>query len=437
MTAPAAKRRDVRRSSLQLVVAGGILPLVSLATGPLLAHFLGVEGRGYLSAILAAVTLMPFLLAVGLTDAATYLVARRKQPVPAVAVTLGTAQAGSALIGVALLWVLAPVIIGGYPPGVFLLQFAAIALIPLMALNAVGGARIGEGRYDLLVAGRWVAGTGRLVVLVLLAVGGALTVASATWAQLGILIVAEAVLLIGLARPRVRLRRMRALAGAGYAYGIKSWAGEICNVLIWRLDQVVLLPLAGATQLGYYAVAVSLAEVPRMLLNDLRNILLAEVAATRDIETAARACRMAVVAIAVPVVGLMALTPFALPLLFTKAFEPAVPMAEVLLIATVPIGVNIFIAGSISALGRPGLQSWANAIGVVVVLVGLAVLTPFIGGMGAALTTLASAMAVTGVLVYAFWRVTGIGPTSILVPVLSDIRLLIGIVRRRDRQRST
>ncbi|WP_219414374.1 lipopolysaccharide biosynthesis protein [Pseudonocardia nigra] len=429
-----AQRRNVRRNALQLVVAGGVLPLVSLATGPLLAAFLGPEGRGYLSAILAAVLLMPFVLAIGLTDAATYLVARRRQHVSTVAFTLGSSQAVTGLLGAGMLWVLAPYIMGDYEPGVLLLRLAALTLIPTMALRAVSGARMGEGRYDLLVRERWMVGLGRLVLLVLLAIGGVLTVATATFAQVGMLVAAQLVLLTGLSRPRLQWRRLRALGGAAYAYGFRSWGGELSNVLIWRLDQVVLLPLAGAAQLGYYAVAVSLAEVPRMLVSDLRAILLSEVAATRDTQAAARACRMSVIALTVPVLAFMVVTPFVLPLLFTEAFRPAVPMAEVLLLGTIPSGVNIFIAGSISALGRPGIQSWACAIGVVVVVTGLIVLAPLLGGMGAAWTTLAAAVAVNGVLAYAFWRTTGVGPTTLLLPRPADLRALVGTVRRRGKK---
>lgn len=426
-------RRDTRRSALQLVVAGGILPLVSLATGPLLAHFLGPEGRGYLSAVLAAVLLMPFVLAFGLTDAATFLVARRKQQVGTVAFTVGVTQAVSGLLGAALLWLLAPVILAGYPPGIVLLQLASLSLVPMMALRSIGGARVGEGRYDLLVAEKWTVGVGRLMVLIVLAVGGALTVTTATFAQVGIMVASQLVLLIGLSRPRVRWRHLRALGGSAYAYGFKSWGGEVSNVLIWRLDQVVLLPLAGAAQLGYYAVAVSLAEVPRMLVNDLRTILLAEVASSGDANAAARACRLSVVALSIPVAAFMAVTPLFLPLLFGEAFSPAVPMAEVLLLGTIPTGVSMFIAGSISALGNPGLQSRVRAVGVLVVVVGLAVLAPLLGGMGAALTTLVAAVAVNMMLVFAFWRITGIGPLTLVVPRPSDVRTLIGTVRRRGR----
>ncbi len=428
------KKRTTRRSVLQLVVAGGVLPFLALATGPLLAYYLGPEGRGYLSAILAAVLLMPFVLAVGMTDAANYLVARRKQHVGTVAFTVGSAQVVTALFGVVVLWLLAPVIMASYPPGIVLLQLAALSIIPMMALRSIAGARTGEGRYDLLVAEKWIVGIGRMLVLVVLAVGGVLTVASATLTQIVVMVAAQLVVLIGLSRPRLRWRRVKALGGAAYAYGLKSWGGEISTVLIWRLDQVVLLPLAGAAQLGYYAVAVSLAEIPRMLVNDLRTILLSEVAASQDAQAAAKACRMSVVALAVPVFTFMAITPFFLPLLFTQAFSPAVPMAEVLLLGTIPTGVSIFIAGSISALGRPGLQSRVRVVGVVIVVVGLAVLAPLFGGMGAAITTLVAAVAVNAGLLYAFWKTTGIGPLSVIIPRRSDIRTLVGAVRRRDRK---
>ena len=42
-------------------------------------------------------------------------------------------------------------------------------------------------------------------------------------------------------------------------YGLATWVGTVGGVLVMRLDQVLLTPLAGPKELGYYAVAVSVA----------------------------------------------------------------------------------------------------------------------------------------------------------------------------------
>lgn len=414
-----------------MAVAAGVLPLVALATGPILARALGPDARGYLSAILAAITLVPYLLTMGLSDAASYLVAARKQHPTAVTIALGSAGALAGAVGAVGIFFLAPVLMAGYEPGVVLLQLLALTLVPEIAFSAITGARTGEGRYDLLIAERWIAGLGRLAILVALLVTGTLTIATAAWATVGILLVAQLALLVGLSRPRVGLRKLRDLVRAGYSYGLRAWGGELSATLVARIDQVVLLPLAGAAQLGYYAIAVSLAEIPKMLVGDLRGLLLSEVSARRDPHTAAAACRTAVLAVLVPIGGLMAVTPVLLPLLFGEDFTPSVPMAEVLLIAALPASANLALAASVSALGRPGLQSLASVVSLVAVLVGIFVLVPRAGALGAAWAVLVAQLIGTAVLCAIFRSTTGLPVHRLIIPRPSDARQLVTRLRPR------
>ncbi|NAZ88486.1 lipopolysaccharide biosynthesis protein, partial [Kineococcus indalonis] len=428
-------RRGSLHSVLHVVLAGGVLPLVSLATGPLLARTLGLEGRGHLSAVLAPVALVPYVLSIGLGDGASYLVARRGKRPADVALVLGLFGAGTGALGALALWLLAPVLLADYPRGIGLLRALGLTLVPAMALGVVQAARTGEGRYDLLVRERWIAGLSRLAALGGLALAGALTVASGAWAQVLLLVVAQCAALSGLSRPRARWRQAREIAREGTRFGSRAWGGELAVFVILRLDQTVMLPLAGAGQLGLYVVAVSLAEVPTMLLGDLRRLLLAEVAARRDAQLAARACRLAVVAVGLPVLAGMALTPLVVPLLFGSEFAGAVPMAVVLLSASVFSGLNLFLGGSISALGSPGTQSRAQMVSLLVAVLGIALIPPF-GGMGAAAGSLLAYAAGTVVMVAVFRRLTGLPLRAVVVPQRADVAFLVSSVTRRFRRSS-
>jgi len=421
--APPEGRPSQARSVAHLLLASGVLPLVSLATGPLLARVLGLEGRGHLSAVLAPVALVPYLLAFGLGDGAAYLVARRGRRPGDVALVLGGLGAAAGALGAGVLWLLAPVLLQKYPEGITLLRLLGLTLVPAMALSIVQSARVGEGRYDLLVAERWISGLSRLAALLSLAVAGALTVTTGAWAQVGVLLVAQCTALVALSRPRPRWREANEIARSGIAYGSRAWGGELSGFVVLRLDQTVMLPLAGAGQLGLYVVAVALAEVPTLLLGDLRRVLLTEVAASRDAAVAARACRLALLAIGVPVVLGMAATPFLIPLLFGSEFAGAVPMAVVLLGASMFSGLNMFLGGSISALGRPGAQSAAQVASLVVAVLGIALIAPF-GGMGAAWASLASYLTATVFMLVLFRRLTGHRIREVVVPRRADVAFL-------------
>ncbi|NIZ92160.1 lipopolysaccharide biosynthesis protein, partial [Kineococcus rubinsiae] len=432
--APATERPSQVRSVVHLLLAAGVLPLVSLATGPLLARVLGLEGRGHLSAVLAPVALVPYLLSFGLGDGAAYLVARRGRRPGDVALVLGGLGAAAGALGAAVLWLLAPVLLARFPEGIQLLRLLGLTLVPAMALSIIQATRVGEGRYDLLAAERWISGLSRLAVLLGLAVGGALTVTSGAWAQVGVLLVAQCTALVALSRPRARWREANEIARSGVAYGSRAWGGELSVFIVLRLDQTVMLPLAGASQLGLYVVAVALAEVPTMLLGDLRRLLLTEVAATRDARIAARACRLALLAIGVPVVLGMAATPFLIPLLFGSEFAGAVPMAVVLLGASMFSGLNLFLGGSISALGRPGAQSAAQAASLVVAVLSIGLIAPF-GGMGAAWGSLASYLTGSVFMLVLFRRLTGERIRDVVVPRRADAAFLASSVLRMVRRR--
>ncbi len=429
------RARGSVRSVAHVVLAGGVLPLVSLATGPLLARTLGLEGRGHMSAVLAPVALIPYMLSVGLGDGASYLVARRGRHPADVALVMGALGALTGAVGALVLWLLAPVLLADYPEGIGLLRALGLTLVPAMALANVQATRTGEGRYDLLARERWFAGLSRLIALGGLALAGSLTVVSGAWAQVLLLVTAQCVALTGLRRPRTRWREVKEIAREGTRFGSRAWGGELAVFVILRLDQTVMLPLAGAGQLGLYVVAVSLAEVPTMLLGDLRRLLLSEVAVHRDAALAARACRLSVVAVGLPVLCGMALTPLVIPLLFGSDFSGAVPMAVVLLGGSVFSGLNLFLGGSISALGSPGTQSRAQLASLVVAVLGIGLIVPF-GGLGAAVASLLAYLAGTIVMVAVFRRLTALPVRAVVVPRREDVVFLLTTVTGRFRRSS-
>ena len=324
---PAARRR--RPSSLGATVArttaaNVAVPLSALLTGPLLARYLGPADRGTLAAVLTPLALVTLLGAVGLPEAVTYAVASRLAPLRQVLRAGLAIGLVSGVVSAAVIWPLAPVLLRNSPDQVGLMRWMTVLVVASMAMAAVRAAAQGRGRFDLSNAERWLSVITRLPLLVLLAVTGALTVTSAAWATYATGVVAMLVLWLVLRErddppvaPVARLERKL------LSFGAQAWIGTVASILVLRLDQAVLAPLVGAAQLGFYAVAVSLAEVPSTLQLAMRDVMFATATDRRDPHLIARSNRILMLLSAgLAAVGAIA-CPLVLPLLFGDAFDPA------------------------------------------------------------------------------------------------------------------
>jgi O-antigen/teichoic acid export membrane protein len=146
------------------------------------------------------------------------------------------------------------------------------------------------------------------------------------------------------------------------------------------------------------------------------------------IASASRACVVLLIA-----VGLVsaAAAPVALPFVFGEDFAPAVPMAQLLILATIPSAVESVVGAGLLSLERPGIRSIAQVGGLVVNVAIVVVLVPVIGGEGAALATIAGYTVVATVVVVVFSRAAGLPAASCFVPRPADAVLLVSRLRRR------
>ena len=330
------------------------VPLSALLTGPLLARYLGPADRGTLAAVVVPLTLVTLLGAVGLPEAVTYAVAARLAPLRQVlraglAIGFVTGVASAAVI-----WPLAPVLLRNSPEYVGLMRWMTVLVVVSMAMAAVRAAAQGRGRFDLSNAERWLSVLTRVPLLVVLAVAGALTVTSAALATYATGVVAMMVLWYVLReRDEPPVPRAPRLERKLLTFGAQAWIGTVASILVLRLDQAVLAPLVGAAQLGFYAVAVSLAEVPSTLQLAMRDVMFPTATDRGDPHLIARSNRiLMLLSGALAVVGAVA-CPLVLPLLFGDDFEPAVRMAQILFLACIPAGIGMIVGAGLLSVGRP------------------------------------------------------------------------------------
>lgn len=427
------------RGALSTALSSAVLPLTSLATGPLLARFLGPEQRGEMAAVLAPLFVLSFVASLALPEATAYAVARLKVPLRrAAAVATGLLLAIGSLAGVAL-WFAAPVLLRTTPDGIPVLRTAVFALPLVMVLLMQRAAVSGAGGYGRVGLERVTAALLRLLGLVLLALLGAITATTAVWCNIGSGLLAGLLLTRTILRSRSP-RDASTLAPAPLArfllgYAARGSGGVFSNLISWRLDLAVLPAFVGPANLGYYAVAVSLAEIPSLVLGATRSVVMTEAAARGDAGVVARASRVLVLISTGLVAGIVVVAPFAVVALFGRDFAPAVDLARILLLGAVPFTLELILGAGLLALGRPGLRSAGQIVGAVLTIAGLVLTVPRLGTTGAALTSLFAYSASCTVTLVLFSRTSGQSVRACLLPTPADVRWFAASARSAIRRR--
>jgi len=385
-----------RRLSASILVAllgNAFAPLASIATAPILAQALGVDGRGTVAAATAPLLLASAVATFGVPAAVTYTTAR----FPAVArrlagrgalVLLATGSAVSAAIVAA-----SGFFAGGDPAVRNLVVLAAAALVPTLLVALLQAVASGLHRWRLVTLERAITAAVRLGALLVLMLLGRLDVVAAV-VVLAVAPVLGAVAYTSLFRVRgapapSASATEQASVGALASYGMRVWVGSISGILLTRLDQSLMTPLSSAAELGLYVVAVNVADLPLVISNAVRDVTFSSHAADSDDARLYTASRLSS-AVTVGVAGALAATTWWwLPIVFGADFAAALPACLLLLLATA-LGAQGGLAGTaLSARGRPGRRSASMIVACVVNAALLVVLVPLFGAVGAAIGTCA------------------------------------------------
>jgi O-antigen/teichoic acid export membrane protein len=304
------------------------------------------------------------------------------------------------------------------------------ALLPLSLIGGVTYSLMGGlGRWRLLIASRiipFAVGLGGIVVLYAV---GSLTVASSAIVTLaaGLLALIPAFSLRDAVRPlSVRI----AIAREGVAFGLRTWTGGLASLVNARLDQLLMIRLVSPSELGFYAIAVTMASLATFLTGGLGPPLGQRVAAgERDL--APDAVRMTIAVVTLMGAGAAILTPFVIPLLFGDAFRDAIDMTLVLLAASIPLAAANVLGTVLVSDGAPNIPSLGEGAALLVTVPGLIVLLPSLGGLGAALVSAVAYSINLGLQVAMARRRLGGSWRAYLLPRPDDVRRVAGILRSR------
>jgi O-antigen/teichoic acid export membrane protein len=428
-----ARLRTVAFNSL----ANFLFPLTTLITGPLLARTLGPSGRGLMAALLAPLALANLMFTLGVPEALTYFVARgRLTNKKALQIAVGGALLCAAVVCSVLL-IAAPYLFHKQARSLPAFKLLLITLPVTLAFSGIRGIASGHQLFGLINKEQIFAALLRLSLLLGFVLFHALTPLNAVWLSvisgaLGSLFLLPVLRSAGPSPANVQDTQTVARYAGSVALG--TFGG----LIVIRLDQVLMVSLTTNSQLAYYSVAASLAELPLVVVAAIRDLAFSLTAERNDPKIIARSCRLTVVAIGVMCLAAGLTTPFVVPLLFGTKFAPAAWMVEVLLLGTLGRAVTTVIGAGLMTTGRTFLRSAIQLGGAVITAVLLFALVPVWGGMGAAwVTTLTyTVLAFSSVLAYV--QAAGLSVKQCVVPTASDIRdLKSAIVANVQRARVT
>jgi O-antigen/teichoic acid export membrane protein len=417
------------------------IQVLNIATGLIAARLLLPEGRGELAALMLWPGLVAELGCLALSDALLY---RLASGAAAPRVLCGTIMAlGAALCAVLIPvgFAILPFVMPGHDPDIVAAAWWYMALYLPTYFASLFAANMFQGRLDIvawnavraIVPTLYLAGIAVLGVLIapeapeFAAANVAAMVASAAF---GVALMVRR----GWFGLRADLGEARALA----VYGAKAHAGEVLHSLRQKLDQAVVATLMSASELGLYAVALTIANGPLILVQTIANIAFPKISAqptlAGKVEVFGRYLRLSMAVVVAVDIVLWTLNAWLVPLLFGRAFAPATPIANLALVGLLPFAAKLLCAAALKACDRALAIPRAEFWGLAVVAPALFVLVPAYGLMGAA-ASLVIAQTVTAVLLARrVGREFSINPLRAMLPTVEDAALLRALLARGLRR---
>jgi O-antigen/teichoic acid export membrane protein len=413
---------------MQVFTAG-----ISLLCGLLLARWLGPSAKGeYYLVVILPPTIM-VLIQLGLPQAFGYYTARGQ--------TRGAITSTLTLTGIlslpalgatlALLPLLRETFLRGPDPTLIIVGLLTIPL----ALNATMTTGIVVGRqavrqYAAVQASVSLGGAVLLALLVgvlRLSVPGAVAtflLVSAMQA-LGFLLAAVQVTREVVEPVPISYRQL-------LRFGLPLWPGGLTLYFSYRADVYLLawLLASPSAPLGYYSLAVSLAEMVFYVPNAVATLFFPRVASSPREASDREVAMVTRVTLLLTGMAGLALAPVGtlLVVVLLPAFTPSLPAFYVLLPGVVALSITKVLSGYVSGLGRTGLTSTVNACAFGLNVVANLLLIPRFGIVGAAAASLLSYSASSLAFTFISSRLARAPGLDFWMPRVADLRLAVGSV---------
>jgi O-antigen/teichoic acid export membrane protein len=221
------------------------------------------------------------------------------------------------------------------------------------------------------------------------------------------------------------------------SYGVRSYGVDILGALALQVDQVLVISLLTPAAMGIYGVALSLSRMFNLFQSSVVMVLFPRASgrqASEVLEMTQFSTRVSSLVTGGCAVIAAAVGPFLLRTLYGKEYSHAASILDLLLIEVTFSGAVFIMAQAYMALGRPGMVTIIQAIGLSLSIPLMLLLIPRWGTKGAAAALLVSTLARFLFVYFGFSFILKM-PRPDLLPRLSDIHAVIRGLRRSQSRR--
>jgi len=211
------------------------------------------------------------------------------------------------------------------------------------------------------------------------------------------------------------------------SYGLKNYLGGVLNFLHYRIDMFLINLFLNPLAVGFYYVAVRLAESIWLVSQSAATILFPKVAAETDGQRLKHftplVCRNILFITFLIAIILFIFSNFLITVFYSEEFSDSVRPFQILLIGTLFIAGWTILANDIGGRGKPMINTYVSAFSVVLNIILNIVWIPKWGIEGAALATAVSYFAVFIITVFVYTRISGNRMIDVIFPQKSDLAL--------------
>lgn len=350
-----------RRAILSSIGSNALAPALAIVVSPIIARALGPYDRGLYAAVAAVASFLGVISIIGSDDAAV------------AASNTGTSKSDVARF----LLITIPISGLGTFTAVSLFLNSGDFQLSLMNILLVAAAATALPIYNISIAwlkiGAEVSRINKALVVPAI-VRSIFVLAACLLFQVGYVPLLVVTFLANLTVLLPTLRQMyahsmngeRGVARIARTLGSRAlvaWPGNLASLSLLRLDQIVGLSLVGASQLGLYAVAVSIAEIPLVVARAFRNLIY-----VAPFEEMRRLLVRAMFAVVVVCAGLAAISPMAIRVAFGEVFVGATPAALTLILGTMARAMSELIGTFFIRSSLLKVNTYASLFGLAVAI---------------------------------------------------------------------
>jgi O-antigen/teichoic acid export membrane protein len=211
-------------------------------------------------------------------------------------------------------------------------------------------------------------------------------------------------------------------------YSVGSFPSTVSDFYTLRMDAFFLNYFSGASEVGIYSVAVSLASVLLYMPAAIRNVLMPYIANFSDKEMTAKLSRLLVMATTMTSVIIIPLVWVAVIPIYGKEFSFSRPLFLMLIPGSIFWGVFLLLASDIEGRGHPWRVSTISTITAVATAVLGLILIPMWNSTGAAIVSSVTQGVSMILALRLYKRMIGVNLIQLLIPTVEDLRSFVEVI---------